>query len=190
MFRWPGGCTARCASTMARMRRGVQNFLANRYSMGIDVFCLPASPCRKPNCMGDYLREVEKINARYRFVSTFEHRNLLSDWRPSTVLSLHSGSLRPSYALKPVLTEPFLTKHHYRKQCRSPGHALTSALQYSGSTSDRSRRRSRRELMDMRVHETPPSAPWEIASIDVFVWCDFERLLHDFDQLRRHEGLR
>jgi hypothetical protein len=54
----------------AELRSAYQEY---RYCMGIDIFCLPASPCPQLNCMGDYLREVEEINARYTFLSTFEH---------------------------------------------------------------------------------------------------------------------
>jgi hypothetical protein len=53
-----------------------------RLCMKVDVFCPPSHPCPQPNCMGEYLRNAEEINGRYRLVSTLERRNLLSGWRP------------------------------------------------------------------------------------------------------------
>jgi hypothetical protein len=63
----------------AELRSAYQEYC---HCMGIDIFCAPATPCPQLNCMGEYLRGVENIDARYRFLSTFEHRILLSDWRP------------------------------------------------------------------------------------------------------------
>ncbi len=50
--------------------------------MDVDIFCAPSVPCQRPNCMGDYLRRATEMNRRYRLLSTFERRNLLSGWQP------------------------------------------------------------------------------------------------------------
>lgn len=53
-----------------------------RSCMDVDVFCAPSAPCPKPNCMGDYLRQATELHRRFRLLTVFERRNLLSDWRP------------------------------------------------------------------------------------------------------------
>jgi hypothetical protein len=53
-----------------------------RACMKVDIFCAPSHPCPQPNCMGGYLQNAEEINRRYRLLSAYERRNLLSGWRP------------------------------------------------------------------------------------------------------------
>ena len=69
-----------------RLRRDTE--LRNAYEeyracMKVDIFCAPAHPCPRPNCMGEYLENAEQINGRYALLSAFQRqRNLLSGWRP------------------------------------------------------------------------------------------------------------
>jgi hypothetical protein len=63
----------------AELRTAYEEYRACRK---VDIFCAPAHPCPQPNCMGDYLRNAEEINGRYRLLSACERRNLLSSWRP------------------------------------------------------------------------------------------------------------